>query len=241
MVDPSKVIATVTTSRAGQRQHMVDEQLVARGIGDPRVLAAMAEVPRHLFVESALADRAYEDRALPIGGQQTISQPYMVALMSQALELSGSERVLEVGTGSGYQAAVLARLAARIFTIERVKPLADRARDTLDRLKVYNVVIRHFDGTFGWSEEAPFDAILVAAGAPAVPEPLIGQLKEGGRLIVPVGDRTSQRLQKMVKRGGTVCVTALTECAFVPLIGSHGWRPARASPASPAAIRDGMP
>ncbi|MBI3608496.1 MAG: protein-L-isoaspartate(D-aspartate) O-methyltransferase [Nitrospirae bacterium] len=220
---------------------MVDEQLVARGIGDSRVLAAMAEVPRHLFVESALADRAYEDRALPIGGQQTISQPYMVALMSQALELNGSERVLEVGTGSGYQAAVLARLAARIFTMERVKPLADRARNTFERLKVYNVVVRQFDGTFGWPEEAPFDAILVAAGAPAVPEPLIGQLREGGRLIVPVGDRTGQRLQKVVKRGGAVCVTELMECAFVPLIGSHGWRSARDSPSSPAAIRDQTP
>ena len=230
-----------TASQAGRRQNMVDEQLAARGIGDPRVLAAMAEVPRHLFVESALADRAYEDRALPIGEHQTISQPYMVALMSQALELNGSERVLEVGTGSGYQAAVLAKLATRVFTVERVKPLADRARHTLDRLKVYNVVIRHFDGTFGWSEEAPFDAILVAAGAPTVPDPLIGQLKEGGRLIVPVGDRTGQRLQKVVKRRGAVSVTELMACAFVPLIGSHGWRPARDSPALPGAIRDTTP
>ncbi len=202
---------------------MVEEQLAARGLTDQRVLAAMAEVPRHLFVESALADRAYEDRALPIGERQTISQPYMVALMTQALELTGTERVLEIGTGSGYQAAILARLAARVFSVERLKALADRARTTLDRLKVYNVVIKVFDGTFGWPDEAPFDAIIVAAGAPSVPSPLINQLKDGGRLVVPVGDRDGQRLVKLVKRSNLIHTATLAECAFVPLIGNFAW------------------
>ncbi len=204
---------------------MVTEQLEARGIVDPRVLTAMGAVPRHLFVESALADRAYEDRALPIGDRQTISQPYMVALMTQALELTGVERVLEIGTGSGYQAAVLAHLASRVYSVERVKTLADRAREVLDRLKLFNIVIKVFDGTFGWPEEGPFDAIMVTAGAPAVPQPLIDQLKQSGRLVAPVGDREGQRLVKLVKRQGAVHSSVLTDCAFVPLIGTHGWGP----------------
>jgi protein-L-isoaspartate(D-aspartate) O-methyltransferase len=202
---------------------MLAEQLAGRGITDRRVLEAIAAVPRHLFVESALAERAYEDRALPIGERQTISQPFMVALMTQALELTGGERVLEIGTGSGYQAAVLAQLATRVCTVERVKPLAERARHTLDRLKLYHVVIKVFDGTFGWPDEAPFDAIIVTAGAPAVPRPLIDQLKDNGRLVAPVGDRDGQRLMKVVKRKTEVHATALTECAFVPLIGAHAW------------------
>jgi protein-L-isoaspartate(D-aspartate) O-methyltransferase len=213
------------------RPRLLAEQLAGRGISDRRVLDAMATVPRHLFVESALAERAYEDRALPIGERQTISQPFMVALMTQALELTGSERVLEIGTGSGYQAAVLAQLAARVCTVERVKTLADRARHTLDRLKMYHVVIKVFDGTFGWPEEAPFDAIIVTAGAPAVPKPLIDQLKENGRLIAPVGDRAGQRLVKLVKRKGGMQTTSLTECTFVPLIGAHAW-PVESSPPS---------
>jgi protein-L-isoaspartate(D-aspartate) O-methyltransferase len=204
---------------------MLVEQLETRGIADQRVLAAMGAVPRHLFVESALADRAYEDRALPIGQRQTISQPYMVALMTQALELTGAERVLEIGAGSGYQAAILSHLASRVYSVERVKALANRARKVLDRLKLFNVVIRVFDGTFGWPEEAPFDAIIVTAGAPAVPQPLIDQLKEGGRLVAPVGDREGQQLVKLVKRSSGVETTVLTECAFVPLIGAHGWPP----------------
>jgi len=157
--------------------------------------------------------------------------------MSQALGLTGAERVLEVGTGSGYQAAILARLAARVFTVERVKALADRARATFDRLKVYDVVIKHFDGTFGWPDEAPFDAIMVTAGSPAVPAPLIAQLKEGGRLVAPVGDRNGQRLQRVVKRGGALHVMPLTDCAFVPLIGSYGWRTDHGTPPDPA-VRD---
>lgn len=215
---------------------MLAEQLEARGISDQRVLAAMGEVPRHLFVESALADRAYEDRALPIGERQTISQPYMVALMTQALALTGSERVLEIGTGSGYQAAILAHLASRVYSVERIKPLADRARELLDRLKLFNVVIKVFDGSFGWPEEAPFDAILVTAGAPAVPQPLIDQLKEGGRLVAPVGDRQDQRLIKVVKRSTGVQSTVLTDCAFVPLIGTHAWP---SDPASAIAVFGG--
>lgn len=202
---------------------MVLEQLEARGITDARVLAAMGTVPRHLFVESALADRGYEDRALPIGEHQTISQPYMVALMTQTLALTGSERVLEIGTGSGYQAAILSQLAARVFTVERVKPLADRAREILDRLKIYNVVVKLFDGTFGWPDEAPFDAILVAAGTPSIPRPLIEQLKDGGRLVAPVGDRVAQQLHHVVKRQGRVEVSLSAECSFVPLIGNHAW------------------
>lgn len=205
------------------QRRMVLEQLEARGITDARVLAAMGMVPRHLFVESALADRGYEDRALPIGEHQTISQPYMVALMTQTLELTGSERVLEIGTGSGYQAAILSQLAARVFTVERVKPLADRAREILDRLKIYNVVVKLFDGTFGWPDEAPFDAILVAAGTPSIPRPLIEQLKEGGRLVAPVGDRVAQQLHRLVKRQGRVEVSLSAECSFVPLIGNHAW------------------
>jgi protein-L-isoaspartate(D-aspartate) O-methyltransferase len=218
------------------KPRLLAEQLAGRGIADGRVLEAIARVPRHLFVESALADRAYEDRALPIGERQTISQPFMVALMTQALELTGAERVLEIGTGSGYQAAVLAQLAARVCTVERVKALADRARQTLDRLKLYHVVIKVFDGTFGWPAEAPFDAVIVTAGAPAVPKPLIDQLKDNGRLVAPVGDRDGQRLVKVVKRKSGVHTTVLTECAFVPLIGAHAW-PADA-PTSLAALGD---
>jgi protein-L-isoaspartate(D-aspartate) O-methyltransferase len=205
------------------KPRLLAEQLAGRGITDRRVLEAIAAVPRHLFVESALAERAYEDRALPIGERQTISQPFMVALMTQALELTGGERVLEIGTGSGYQAAVLAQLATRVCTVERVKTLAERARHTLDRLKLYHVVIKVFDGTFGWPDEAPFDAIIVTAGAPAVPKPLIDQLKDNGRLVAPVGDRDGQRLMKVVKRKSEVHATELTECAFVPLIGAHAW------------------
>lgn len=207
------------------QQRLLAGQLEAQGITDRRVLAAMRAVPRHLFVESALADRAYDDRALPIGERQTISQPSMVALMTQALELTGTERVLEIGTGSGYQAAILSHLASRVYSVERIKALADRAREVLDRLKRFTVVVKVFDGTFGWPEEAPFDAVIVTAGAPAVPHPLIDQLAEGGRLVVPVGDRDGQQLIKVVKRRGAVQSSVLTECAFVPLIGAHGWAP----------------
>ncbi|MBI3812550.1 MAG: protein-L-isoaspartate(D-aspartate) O-methyltransferase [Nitrospirae bacterium] len=205
------------------RLKMVDEQLVARGIKDPRVLSAMGRVPRHLFIEEALRDRAYGDHALPIGERQTISQPYMVALMTEALELKGSERVLEIGTGSGYQTAVLAELAARIYSIERIAGLADKARWVLASLGYRNVAVKIFDGTYGWKDQSPFDAILVTAGSPEVPPPLLEQLKEGGRMLIPVGDRTTQVLKKVTKTPAGVEQSSLTGCVFVPLIGGHGW------------------
>ena len=172
------------------RERMVADQLRARGITDPRVLTAMGRVPRHRFVEEALAARAYGDYPLPIGEKQTISQPYMVALMTQALELVGGERVLEVGTGSGYQTAILAELAAKVYSVERIRSLADRARAILEELGYYNVLIRVGDGTLGWREEAPFDAVLVTAAAPEVPAPLVEHVKPGGRLVIPVGGST---------------------------------------------------
>jgi protein-L-isoaspartate(D-aspartate) O-methyltransferase len=205
------------------RLKMVDEQLVARGIKNPRVLSAMGRVPRHLFVEEALRDRAYGDHALPIGERQTISQPYMVALMTESLALKGSERVLEIGTGSGYQTAVLAELAARVYSIERIAGLADRARRLIASLDYRNVTIKVFDGTYGWKEQAPFDAILVTAGSPDVPAPLTEQLKEGGRMIIPVGDRTTQVLKKVTRTSAGIEVSSMTGCVFVPLIGGHGW------------------
>jgi len=205
------------------RLKMVDEQLAVRGIKDRRVLSAMGRVPRHLFVEEALRDSAYGDHALPIGEQQTISQPYMVALMSETLALKGSERVLEIGTGSGYQTAVLAELAAQVYSIERIDSLAAKARRLLASLGYRNITIKVFDGTYGWKEEAPFDAILVTAGSPEIPMPLTEQLKEGGRMVIPVGERTTQVLKKVTKTSAGIEVTGLTGCVFVPLIGGHGW------------------
>jgi len=168
---------------------MVDTQIRSRGIKDERVLKAMGSVPRHLFIEEALRDQAYNDNPLPIGDNQTISQPYIVALMTEALELRGREKVLEIGTGSGYQTAILAELADQVFSIERIAFLASKARRVLDQLKYFNVAIRVGDGTYGWREESPFDAILIAAGAPDIPKKLLEQLKIGGRLVIPVGSR----------------------------------------------------
>jgi protein-L-isoaspartate(D-aspartate) O-methyltransferase len=206
------------------RFRMVEEQLIGRGIQDERVLAAMRKVPRHLFISEALWDQAYGDHALPIGERQTISQPFMVALMTESLELRGQERVLEIGTGSGYQTAVLAELAGKVYSIERIKSLGMRARTVLESLHYLNVVVKVFDGTYGWSDEAPFDAILVTAGAPEIPQPLLSQLKEGGRMVIPIGDRTSQVLHKVVKTPQEAVDTVLTGCVFVPLIGSYAWR-----------------
>ncbi len=206
------------------RKRMVEEQLIPRGIRDKRILDAIGKVPRHIFVEEALWDRAYGDHALPIGERQSISQPYMVALMTEALALTGMERVLEIGTGSGYQTAILAELAAKVYSIERIKVLAHRARMILDGLNYLNIVIKVFDGTYGWSDEAPFDAIIVTAGAPAIPQAYIEQLKEGGRIIIPVGDRSSQVLKKGVKMGGEIILADLTNCIFVPLIGAFAWK-----------------
>jgi protein-L-isoaspartate(D-aspartate) O-methyltransferase len=208
------------------RERMVADQLRARGITDPRVLTAMGRVPRHRFVEEALAARAYGDYPLPIGEKQTISQPYMVALMTQALELSGGERVLEVGTGSGYQTAILAEVAGKIYSIERIRGLADRARAILEDLGYYNVLNQVGDGTLGWREEAPFDAVLVTAAAPEVPLPLVEQVKPGGRLVIPVGGSTAQVLKCLVKEpDGAVRESELVGCVFVKLVGEQGWQP----------------
>ncbi len=205
------------------RNRMVDEQLIPRGINEPRVLSAMRKVPRHLFVEEALQDRAYGDYALPIGEKQTISQPYMVALMTEALELSGSETVLEIGTGSGYQAAILAELSRQVYSIERIASLALRARKVIEDLGYKNVDIKIYDGTLGWEEKAPFDGIIVTASAPDIPKSLTDQLKLGGRLIIPVGTRHFQTLIKVVKKKDGLVKMPLTECVFVPLIGAYGW------------------
>jgi len=205
------------------RERMVADQLVRRGIRDPRVLAAIGKVPRHRFVDEALSSRAYGDYPLPIGERQTISQPYMVALMTEALELSGHERVLEVGTGSGYQSSILAELCSKVYSVERIKSLADRAIRRLDELGYYNILVRVGDGSLGWSEEAPFDAVLVAAAAPTVPETLLTQLGVGGRLVMPVGDAYSQVLRKAVRREEGIRWTDLGGCVFVKLIGDQAW------------------
>ena len=210
-----------------QRKRMVETQLRSRGIRDERVLKALEAIPRHLFVDEALRDQAYFDHPLPIDAGQTISQPYIVALMTAALELRGPERVLEIGTGSGYQTAVLAALADQVFSIERVAPLASRARKILDALDDYNVAIRIGDGTYGWREESPFDAIIVTAGAPRVPRILVEQLAVGGRLVIPVGDRHTQDLIRVVRQSeeaGDIKQEDLGGCRFVSLIGEHGWQ-----------------
>jgi protein-L-isoaspartate(D-aspartate) O-methyltransferase len=207
-----------------ERNRMVEDQIVARGVQDPRVLAAMRKVPRHEFMPEALRDRAYGDHAMPIGESQTISQPYIVAVMTELLELKASDRVLEIGTGSGYQAAVLAELCEKVFTVERVKHLADKARATLDRLGYRGIAMKVFDGTYGWKDMGPFDAIIVTAASPDIPGPLVEQLKEGGRMVVPVGERYSQVLMKVVKTASGVLRSVGIPCIFVPLIGNHGWK-----------------
>jgi protein-L-isoaspartate(D-aspartate) O-methyltransferase len=206
------------------REKMVSTQIRARGIRDPRVLEAMTNVPRHLFVGEALQDQAYGDFPLPIGEGQTISQPYIVAEMTQALELTKDDRVLEIGTGSGYQTAILAELAYRVYTIERIRTLFINVRKRLDELKYHNVVAKCSDGTLGWPEESPFEAIIVTAGAPKVPEAFVEQLSMGGRLIIPVGDRFSQKLLKIVKQEDGIRQVDLGGCRFVKLVGNHGWK-----------------
>ncbi|MBI2155549.1 MAG: protein-L-isoaspartate(D-aspartate) O-methyltransferase [Candidatus Rokubacteria bacterium] len=202
---------------------MVEEQLARRAIADERVLAAMRKVPRHLFVEEALRDRAYGDHPLPIGEEQTISQPYIVALMTALLELAGTAKVLEIGTGSGYQTAVLAELARRVCSIERLPRLAERARALLEGLGYDNVWIRVGGGTLGWPDEAPFDRILVTAGGPAVPPPLFQQLAEGGRMVLPLGDEANQTLTVVDKVGGEMRTRTHGECKFVKLVGKYAW------------------
>src|SRR5580658_4768461 len=212
-----------------QRAEMIEKQLRRRGVRDSGVLAAMVAVPREEFVPKEFRQRAYEDAPLPIGEGQTISQPYIVAAMTAALHLNGSDHVLEIGTGCGYQAAILSHLAKIVFTIESRSQLASSATARLDRLGFENVHVHCGDGTLGLPELAPFDAILVAAAAPSVPEPLRAQLAEGGRLILPVGDADSQELLHIERHGNSFETRTLEACRFVPLIGYHGWKepPAR--------------
>lgn len=206
-----------------ERERMVEEHLVRRGVSDPRVLEVMRRVPRHLFVQEAFRDRAYGDHPLPIGEEQTISQPFIVGLMTGLLELTGKEKVLEIGTGSGYQTAVLAELSRRVCSIERVPSLAERARALLEQLGYTNVWVRVGNGTLGWPDEAPFDRILVTAGGPSVPRPLFDQLGEGGRLVIPVGDAASQTLTIVERVNGEMRTTTAGECSFVKLVGKYAW------------------
>ena len=203
---------------------MVDLQLIPRGIKDKRVLMAMRKVPRHLFMPEGIRYKAYDDMALPIGDEQTISQPYMVAVMTELLELKGNEKVLEIGTGSGYQAAILAELSAKVYTIERIPSLAQAAREKLAAAGYENIYVIVADGTSGLKDESPFDAIIVTAAAPKIPGPLIDQLKDGGIIVAPVGERFSQILIKGKKDKGVLIQEYNTSCVFVPLIGEHGWR-----------------
>ncbi len=206
-----------------RRESMVRDQIAARGVADPRVLAAMRRVPRHEFVPEHLRHQAYGDHALPIAGGQTISQPFIVARMSELLKVGPEDSVLEIGTGSGYQTAVLAQLARRVFSLERVPELARQAVERMRQMKLDNVKVQVFDGTMGWKDMGPFDRILVTAGAPQVPAPLLEQLAVGGRLVIPEGDRVRQRLvvYDRTKRG--VRRNEGEGVAFVPLIGRHGW------------------
>jgi protein-L-isoaspartate(D-aspartate) O-methyltransferase len=206
------------------RERMVRTQLVPRGIRDERVLEAMKKVPRHRFVDPGMVGEAYADHPLPIGDGQTISQPYIVALMTEALGLTGGEKTLEIGTGSGYQTAVLAELSREVYTVERIKSLLERAENTLKGLGYKNVYFKAFDGTLGWPEHAPYDAVIVTAGAPAIPAPLRDQLAEGGRIVIPIGNRYSQELVKITKTDQGFEEKYLGGCRFVNLIGVHGWK-----------------
>ncbi len=224
---PSPAPDDEETTLARARREMVSSQLVARGIRDPRVLATIERIPRHRFLPRAWWPAAYEDRALPLPEGQTISQPYMVAIMSELLHLQGNERVLEIGTGSGYQTAVLAELAAEVYSIERVAELSARGLQNLSNLG-YNMASKlHLavgDGSIGWPDAAPFDAILVTAGAPTIPKALAAQLKDGGRLIIPVGKDQQQMLVALRLEDGALIEKSLMPCMFVPLIGEQGWQ-----------------
>ena len=205
------------------RERMIVEQILPRGIDNEPTIKAMREVPRHLFVDDAMRGRAYGDYPLPIAAGQTISQPFIVAYMTQALSLTGTEKVLEIGTGSGYQAAVLSRICDKVYTVERIHSLLASARRTFDQLRYYNIVAKLDDGTLGWPENGPYDAIVVTAGGPMIPEPLIAQLANGGRLIMPVGDQNLQRLHLVTRRGQETALTVLESVRFVNLIGEFGW------------------
>jgi protein-L-isoaspartate(D-aspartate) O-methyltransferase len=203
---------------------MVKNQLIPRDITDKDVLRVMGKIHRHLFIEEALVGEAYNDHPLPIGHKQTISQPYIVALMSQALGLAGTEITLEIGTGSGYQTAILAELSKKVYTIERIRPLLEKARRLLGGLGYINIRFKAFDGTLGWEEYGPYEAIMVTAGAPKLPEPLIEQLTDGGRMIIPIGDKYSQELFKVIKEKDGYRKENLGGCRFVDLVGAHGWK-----------------
>ena len=205
-----------------QRARMID-LLRSRGIRDERVLKAMSEIPRHLFVPEALAAKAYGDHALPIGEMQTISQPYMVARMTELLEVNKDSTVLEIGAGSGYQTAVLSAVAGRVFSIERISELARMAQSNIRKLGCYNATVKWFDGTIGWSDHAPYDGILVAAGGPEIPEPLVQQLAIGGRLVIPVGETEQQSLVRVIRTETGIEREDHGACVFVKLIGRYGW------------------
>lgn len=206
------------------RNEMVDRQIVSRGIRDAQVVSAMRAIPRHLFVSEAMMDQAYGDFPLPIGEQQTISQPYIVAEMTQALELTPEDRVLEIGTGSGYQTAILSHIAFRVYTVERIHTLYTQARKRFDALRCHNIVTRYSDGTTGWREHSPFDAIIVTAGSPDIPAVLVNQLDIGGRMVIPIGDTVRQDLIKLVRDRDGVRHINLGPCRFVKLIGEYGWK-----------------
>ena len=206
------------------RERMVKNQLIPRGITDQGVLRVMGKVQRHLFVEEALVGEAYNDHPLPIGHKQTISQPYIVALMTQALEFTGQEKTLEIGTGSGYQTAILAELSKMVYTIERIRPLLEKSKELLDKMGYTNIRFKAFDGTLGWEEFAPYDAVMVTAGAPNIPQPLLDQLADGGRMVIPIGNKYSQDLLKMTRKKDAFREENLGGCRFVDLIGVHGWK-----------------
>lgn len=208
-----------------KRQYMVETQIAARGIKDKRVIDALRKIPRHLFLDEALWPQAYEDHAMPIGEKQTISQPYIVALMTEALQVTDRKKILEIGTGSGYQTAILAEIADQVYSIERIHSIAKRARKVFDKLQYRNVVITIGDGTSGWKEHSPYDGIIVTAASPNIPKPLLEQLVIGGRLVIPIGDESSQDLMVYTKEAKN----DFTEenyggCRFVKLVGEYGWR-----------------
>jgi protein-L-isoaspartate(D-aspartate) O-methyltransferase len=210
--------------QAHLRALMVERYVASRGITDARILQAMREVPRHLFVPAVVVERAYSQSALPIGQKQTISQPFVVARMIDLLGLTGKEKVLEIGTGTGYEAVVLSKLAARVFSIERISELALRAVELVRQLGIHNVSVKVFDGTYGWSDQAPFDRIIVAAAAPEVPEPLLQQMARGGRMVLPLGPEGNQRLARVTRAGTSVQIEDCGPAEFVPLVGRFGWK-----------------
>jgi protein-L-isoaspartate(D-aspartate) O-methyltransferase len=215
---------TLAYDYAWARDRMVQEQIVGRGISDSRIIAAMRKIPRHLFVDPGIVNRAYDDSALPIGNKQTLSQPCMAARMTEALSLAEDEKVLEVGTGSGYQTALLAELCFNVFSVEKLRALSRKARALLDRLEYHNIALHVGDGTIGWSEHAPYNAIIVTAGAPKAPKPLLDQLAIGGRLVIPIGDEQAQTLMRITRTRNSFKQEPLGECKFVKLLGKYGWR-----------------